>query len=160
MIRRVLAHVRIFKSLAEHLRSKWSRSRLYVCEWPLSITWWPLSLSHCFLNFRCIALHHLVGFVCFISRIFRFLPRMSCLSRVCFTNFDTLRFLINIRFSMYNAQMRLKVRWKLAFISAFIGICIVCMHTTERTRSRGALCYTHGLKWTRTTDLTLIRRAL
>ena len=123
-----------------------------------------------------LAWRYLVGCCFFHSRIVKFLPRMSCLSRVCFTNFWYFKILINIRFSMYNAQMCLKVRWKLAFISAFRCICIVCVHTTERTCSRGALYCTHGLKWTlplerelshlnglkwtRTTDLTLIRRAL
>ena len=54
----------------------------------------------------------------------------------------------------------------LAFTNVFNFVCIACLHATEQLRCEvrcSVLLVMHlanGLKWTRTTDLTLIRRAL
>ena len=106
-------------------------------------------------------------------------PRMSCISR--FTN---LIFKILIQYSVFKVQRYCKqylirmnaiMRRKLAFISIMKFVRIACLHSTEQLRCEVHCTGTmglsghylqnegfplNGLKWTRTTDLTLIRRAL
>ena len=58
------------------------------------------SLSLCFLNFRCIALHHLVGFCLFQESLDSCLGCLVYLAFVLQT-FDTLRFFL---YSVFNVQ--------------------------------------------------------
>ena len=109
MIRRVLAHVRIFKSLAEHLRSKWNTKQtlcLRVTAFDHMVTVFTLTLLSqlsmysvtsfgwfCLFCFKNLSI--LASDVLFISRLFYKLWYF--------------KILINIRFSMYNALTVLSV---------------------------------------------------
>ena len=74
---------------------------------------------------------------------------MSCLSRVCIYKLLDILDFFSIRFSMYNAQMNLMARGKLAFLRAVKFICIVCVHATEQLRCEVHCTYTLvGLRWT------------
>ena len=103
------------------------------------------------------------GFVC-VHKHFWFLSRMSCI-------FCVIKILVffYMRFSRYTrmrARLKLESCRMLAFLSDYKFKCIGTQchdrgSFASEVRIQTACIVTRsGLKWTRTTDLTLIRRAL
>ena len=112
----------------------------------------------------CIALQALVQVSFAFTNISWFLSRMSCIFCVIkILVFSSMQF---SRYTRMRARLKLESCGMLAFLSDYKFKCIGTQchdrgsYASEVRIQTACIVTRSGLKWTRTTDLTLIRRAL